>query len=47
VTELRSRLDYLEHAWNGYYQTLMESYVAQLEILIEDIDRYLDKNGHS
>lgn len=47
MTELRSRLDYLGSAWNGYYQTLMESYVAQLEALIEDLDRYLDEHGHA
>lgn len=47
MTELRSRLDYLESTWNGFYQTLMASYVAQMEILIDALDRYLDENGHA
>jgi len=45
MTELRSRLDYLESAWNGYYQILMESYLGQLETLIDELDGYLVDNG--
>ncbi len=41
LTALRGRLDYLATAWNGYYQELLATYVAELDGLIIDVDAYL------
>jgi hypothetical protein len=40
MTGLRRRLDYPGSVWNGYYPTLIESYFADLDALIGDIDTH-------